>query len=175
MINAVAWNITGESIAFKVTTNKQASSARPLDELSLVYPDIVVCDELHLSTSALRDVVPHEDLVRIDLVNLDIQGAELRALQGFEEFLGSVRTIYSEVNLRSLYLGCASFSEMKAFLANRGFRLVDWELLRDGWGDALWIHEDYCPRFVLFRRSLRRVRYRARQARGVLVRLRRLT
>lgn len=81
------------------------------------------------------------DPLRVDLLKLDVQGAELQALYGAKELLNSVRLIYLEVSFVPLYKDCPLHAEIDSFLKECGFR-------RHGiypsdqphhWGDALYI------------------------------------
>lgn len=62
----------------------------------------------------------------IQLVKLDIQGAELLALRGAQNALNnSVLAIYTEILFNPLYDGGALYSEIDLYLRNQGFVLYD--------------------------------------------------
>jgi FkbM family methyltransferase len=80
----------------------------------------------------------------IDLLKLDVQGAELMALRGASISLGYVHRAWVEVSFRPLYEGSCVFAEIYEFMRERGFRMLsleggfkgtDGELLQ---GDALF-------------------------------------
>jgi len=58
----------------------------------------------------------------IDLIWMDLQGAELLALQSAGALLDKIRYIYTEVSHRPLYDGQCLFDDVDAFLTARGFR-----------------------------------------------------
>jgi len=58
----------------------------------------------------------------IDFIWVDLQGAELLALQSAGTLLEKTRYIYTEVSHRPLYHGQCLFDEVDAFLKARGFR-----------------------------------------------------
>lgn len=71
----------------------------------------------------------------VDVLKLDLQGAELSALKGAEHMLKNVRAILCEVNFVPRYEDCALFHEIAAFLAEQGFllhRLYDIRSLPNG-------------------------------------------
>ena len=77
-----------------------------------------------------------------NFVNIDIQGAELIALQGMEEQLKFLDYVYLEVNEKHLYEDCALIPEVNKFLLARGFKGVAIKMTNHGWGDALYIKHD---------------------------------
>ena len=109
---------------------------------------------MRLSTKTLEEVLVN--VSQVDFLNLDIQGAELQALKGFEKRLNSVKWIYTEVNKKQIYNGCATVNEMDLFLSSFGFRRVTtrWMPLA-GWGDALYVQDKHLnsPIFLLFTRN----------------------
>lgn len=58
----------------------------------------------------------------IDLIWMDLQGAELIALQSAGSLLERTRYLYTEVSHRPLYDGQCLFDQVDAFLTARGFR-----------------------------------------------------
>jgi FkbM family methyltransferase len=57
-----------------------------------------------------------------DLLKLDIQGAELRALQGGEKMLDDVLVVQTEVEFVEIYKGQPLFADVDAFLRCRNFQ-----------------------------------------------------
>jgi FkbM family methyltransferase len=157
VVNAVFWDHSGEQINFQETSNGQSSSALKLKDHSDVYSNITVKKVWSFTTTTAAETLPFDELETVDLLNIDIQGAELRALQGFGPELDRVNAIYSEVNLRELYSGVALFDELDEWLSSKGFVLVDSELLPAvGWGDALWLRDSVVPPRPKARRLRRR-------------------
>jgi hypothetical protein len=76
-----------------------------------------------------------------NFVNLDIQGAELKALKGFGNYLEQVDYVYSEINTKCLYKNCALLPEMNEFLEQKGFRMVEIKHTQHGWGDAFYMRQ----------------------------------
>jgi FkbM family methyltransferase len=66
----------------------------------------------------------------VDMLCMDLQGAELLALKGLGHVLHSVRAIISETCIESTYIGGSSFQEMDTYLQNYGFSYV----CSDGFG-----------------------------------------
>lgn len=60
----------------------------------------------------------------IDLLKIDVQGAELLVLNGATDCLKCTRLIWTEVSFRELYEGSAVFSEIYQFMEGHGFCLL---------------------------------------------------
>ncbi len=63
------------------------------------------------------------DLKTPDLIAMDVQGAELEVLKGFEEQLHDVKFIILESSISENYLGGSNFSEIHQYLRNK-FKLI---------------------------------------------------
>lgn len=144
VVCAAVSDTDGAEAMFHVTNNGQSSSLLPLAEHRHEHPDVYETGELRVRTATLdalfeRLGIPHD---RYDVANLDVQGAELMALRGAEKILAGMRAVYTEVNTKELYAGCALLGEMDAFLGARGFARVALEMTRHGWGDALYVRAE---------------------------------
>ena len=131
----------GEPARFHVTNNLQSSSMLELREHRSEHPRVVETRTMALETTTVPALLERHLLPTggYDFVNLDIQGAELLALRGMTSMLGSVRAIYSEVNDKELYAGCARFKDVRKFLGARGYRCAEVKMTIHGWGDALFL------------------------------------
>jgi FkbM family methyltransferase len=95
----------------------------------------------------IADFCRGEGIPRIDILKLDIQGAELKALAGAAALLErrAIGIIYTEVLFVPVYQGQAWYYDIAAFLARYGYRLFDvynFTYADSGqlrWGDALFV------------------------------------
>lgn len=128
-------------VTFHITNNGQSSSILPLDTHRTHYPHIVVTEERKLRTTTLQKFITEQSIhiKELNFWNLDIQGAELAALKGAGDFIQYADFIYVEVNVESLYKGCALLPELDAFLSSKGFQRAGMKLVEQGWGDALYV------------------------------------
>lgn len=126
-------------VPFHVTTSSQASSLLPLGTTSKHHPEIQPQSTVALNATTLDELGATYDFSRVDMLNLDIQGAELRALRGARALLGQVDLIYSEVNREELYEGCAMVWEIDELLSGYGLERVRTYWGSAGWGDALYV------------------------------------
>ena len=87
------------------------------------YPlERYVQDEVRLPCTKLSSVMKEHGLTKVDCIWMDLQGAELIALQSLEEFLPNVKYIYTEVSHRPIYTGQVMFNELDSFLSANGFK-----------------------------------------------------
>jgi FkbM family methyltransferase len=131
----------GAPAVFHITSNGESSSLLALKEHLREHPHVREVAQRPLVTTTLDALlaekgVPYE---RFDVMNLDIQGAELLALRGATRLLPHLRAIYTEVNTKELYEGCALVGDLDAFLAGYGFTRVLVSMTQHGWGDALYV------------------------------------
>jgi len=146
VVQAVIWSTPNQDVNFHETSNGQSSSVLALKDHSKHYPDIVVTNTDQRTTSTLTEILDWELMPVIGLLNLDIQGAELHALQGLDDNIARVEAVYSEVNTQELYEGCAQLDELDSWLQGHGFTRLEMELTSEGWGDAFWLRNDLLPR-----------------------------
>lgn len=139
VIKAAAWSQDGLELEFRVANNSESSSLYHFGTHQKSYPNIKFERTQIVVTRKLDSIFPVT--TNIDFINLDIQGAELQALKGFEKGLLAVKWIYCEVNSRPVYKEAPVIKDIDEYLSNFGFvrKSVRW-WKRDGWGDALYIH-----------------------------------
>jgi FkbM family methyltransferase len=133
-----------ETVELHITNNMQSSSILDLEEHKREHPRVVVIDTQTVTTTTVEQLFQNTDIFTRffpNFVNLDIQGAELKALKGFGNLLEKVDYIYTEVNTKHLYKNCALLDEMDDFLRLKGFERVVTKMTRHGWGDAFYIRK----------------------------------
>ena len=156
VLEALAWDESGKTLDFHVTTNGESSSALTMSKHRIYYPEIQVTHSITMETTALGELPLIQTSAPFNLINLDIQGAELRALQGLSQVVRAADAVYSEVNREDLYAGGTRFDDLDCYLRENGFALVDVQMTSHGWGDALWLTADQVPSKVKLRSTLRK-------------------
>ena len=87
------------------------------------YPEeSYVQNQVEVDCIRLDDLCAELHVDAIDLIWMDLQGAELLALQSAGALLDKVRYIYTEVSHRPIYKDQCLFDDVEAFLTARGFR-----------------------------------------------------
>lgn len=102
-------------------------------------PDTVYLRECSMLSTTI-DWLAAEYQIEANLLNLDIQGAELLALRGAEKFLEGVEYLYTEVSTGQVYVGGAWMHQLDDYLTDRGFKRVETNLgmHRGTHGDAFY-------------------------------------
>lgn len=139
IIHAACWDVDGVAIHPYLSNNFQSSSLlEPRDHLEQ-HLDVTFeqRQDFVLRTSRLDSILTPE--IQFDFINIDVQGAELKALKGLGHRLISSKWVYSEVNFREIYSECPLIGDLDAFLNDMGFlRIATVEAGTYGWGDALY-------------------------------------
>lgn len=115
------------------------------------YFTALVADQgaLEVQVVTLADFARAQGLTAIDIVKLDLQGAELEALIGMGALIDTVKIIYTEVQFAELYKDAPLFGDIDSFLRKREFTLYQlYDLVRspkDGrllFGDAMFVRSE---------------------------------
>lgn len=145
VINAAISEFDNEDVKLNIANNGQSSSLLPLKLHSKIYKDIFYTKSYEMKSvslnTLLNSISNSEDF---DIINLDIQGVELRALKGLGKRINQFKAIYAEVNTLELYENCDMMHDLDNFLESKNFKKVGFKMNGDhGWGDALYISENY--------------------------------
>ncbi|KHK01308.1 hypothetical protein NY78_3290 [Desulfovibrio sp. TomC] len=133
---------SSDAVTLHVASMDQSSSVLPFGEHLTLYPGIVETGTITVPALSL-DALLHRlglDPATFNLLNIDIQGAELPALCGALGVLPHIEAINTEINFRELYRGGTFFHELAAFLHDQGFVCEASVCPYDpSWGDALFV------------------------------------
>ena len=80
---------------------------------------------------------------KYNVLVMDIQGNELRALQGMgTDQVSQLDAIFTEVNIIELYENCCLLTDLDHYLLHKGFFRFETILNERGHGDALYLRHD---------------------------------
>jgi FkbM family methyltransferase len=102
---------------------------------------------IHYVVSGRRKAVPLSHFIgkyniNFNFLNLDVQGAELKALKGMESYLNNIDYIYTEINRAYVYEGCVLIGELDAYLARFNLHRVETLWIGDyNYGEAFYIRK----------------------------------
>jgi FkbM family methyltransferase len=130
----------GEEREFIITDNSQSNSLLELEEHKVEHPWVHEVSRQKVITSCIDDSFLSEVKTRgINMIVMDIQGAELLALKGAEKTLEYIDIIHCEVNIKKLYKDCALIEDIDDFLFPKGYKRIATEINEHGWGEALYL------------------------------------
>ena len=130
-----------ENIKFNISNNGQSSSILELGLHKYFHPHVWYINSFMIETKLLKDIICNYD-INYNFLNLDIQGAELKALKGMESYLNKVDYIYTEVNSDYVYENCALITELDEYLLKFGLHRVETKWCENyRWGDAFYIRK----------------------------------
>ena len=103
--------------------------------------------QTNVTTETIDEFCNDHKIECIDILKMDIQGAELLALKGATKLLADkkIRLIYTEAYFRRQYNNQPLFHEISAFLAQYGYYLQDIYSPIYGNGKIAWCDAIFLP------------------------------
>ncbi len=150
LMNLAVGKASGKSDFFVNAASATNSLLPRPKEARRYYPQRAVPKtKIEVMTTSIDDFVRAEEIERIDLLKLDIQGGELLAFQGSINTLQRLRIpiLFTETMFVPHYERQPLFHEIWAFLGRYGYSLFDLYHLRKAkngqlrFADALFVHE----------------------------------
>ncbi|MFZ1025930.1 MAG: FkbM family methyltransferase, partial [Limnoraphis robusta] len=135
-------------VTLNLTSIESNSSILPLTGYREIYPNLKVTQEITVESRSLDTLLNELNLRPTDFnfLYLDIQGAELLALQGATQLLEYIEGIYTTVSYEELFEGAALIDQVDAFLAEHHFvRFAEANPYHPAWGEAFYIREYLTP------------------------------
>lgn len=134
----------GKEVDFHISNNgSQSSSVLELGTHKTAHPEVFYTHSIKMKMERIdKSLFTTVDRYweGLNFLNIDLQGAELKALRGMGDLLHQFKWAYLEVNKEELYKGCALVGEIDEYLFGFGFKRVETRWCGNtGWGDALYI------------------------------------
>lgn len=124
--------------------NKSSSLLEP-DKHGEIFNSIKFSDDVIVETTTIDNYCKLNNINLIDFAHLDVQGAELKVLEGGKDILRNIKVIWMEVSKISLYKNQPLYDEVNSFMADNNFTLLK-DTVKDTYGDQLYINKAYCSR-----------------------------
>jgi FkbM family methyltransferase len=130
-----------KEVVFHISNNgSQSSSILELGTHKTAHPEVHYVEDRVKIMKRIDTHFTDGELTGLDFLNIDLQGAELKALRGMGDLLRQFKWAYLEVNKEELYKGCALVEDIDMFMLAFGFKRVETRWCGNtGWGDALYI------------------------------------
>lgn len=112
-----------------------ASGKYPIEEY---HQDLIIVDAITLDIFMAEKMIPE-----IDIMWMDIQGAELKALKGMGEKLNHLKIVHLEVEFIEIYKQQPLFKDVNLFLLQNNFSLLGFSAKSNYSGDAIYVSKKY--------------------------------
>jgi len=110
------------------------------------YPiEKYVQNKITVPSTTLKSFLESKRIPKIDAIWMDLQGAELMALEGLGDKLQNVGIIHCEVEFLEIYKGQALYKEIKRFMNSNGFWLIGFTSFGAYSADAVFLNVRYLP------------------------------
>jgi FkbM family methyltransferase len=94
--------------------------------------------EISTNCHRLDTIMEIYNIDKVDMIWMDLQGAELLALESLDNHIENVKFIYTEVSYKPIYDGQVMFDQLHHFMLEKKFKLQN-ELSFRGWQeDAIY-------------------------------------
>ena len=140
-------NINGQKIFYETALSDSSSLFKPLHTGAQFDEFHELKKENKINLITIDTFANENNINKIDLLKIDIQGGELDALRGATSLLNGkkIKVIYTEIQFFQLYEKAPLFHNIVMFLENFGYELhniYDLNYNQNGklaWGDAIFI------------------------------------
>ncbi len=152
-LNACLSDVDDQPVHFYRSSNTgRSSSILAMQTHQKHYPRVQVVENMTVRTRSFAKLVESEGIIvdDYDFLVLDVQGAELMALRGFQGLLQQFRGIYLVVNIEHHYINGALLPEIDSYLKLYGFARRETLINDENWGDALYLRDDAFPAPVAY-------------------------
>lgn len=150
-VNSLVSSRDNQSLNMYVASNfGQSSSILPPTRHKSVYPNVKFDKSFQTTGFRLDSIVNSarksffSEFGMLDLLFMDVQGAELEVLKGGTQILSEVKLIYTEVTYGTDYEEAVSYCDIDFYLRMHGFLLSSFEIDPSfrGHGNAIYVRKD---------------------------------
>jgi FkbM family methyltransferase len=121
--------------------NKSSSLLEP-GMTGVVFPWLKFNEHIEVPTLTLDAFCAEHGITSIDLIHMDVQGAELMVLEGAPRMLHHISTIWMEVERVALYKHQPLKNDVERFMRDHGFERI-FSTVSDVAGDQFWAHRSF--------------------------------
>jgi hypothetical protein len=104
-----------------------------------------VQNRISVESITLQSWAQRQGISKIDIIWMDLQGAELRALKGMGHLVRSVKLIFTEVEYKQIYVDQPLAGEVQTFLRKNGLRLYKTFAASEWFGDEMFCQRSLLP------------------------------
>lgn len=132
----------------------KSSSLLPPDKHIEIVKFIDFKKEMQVKTITLDTFCQNNQIISIDFIHMDVQGAELMVLNGAKKSIFSIKAIWLEVSKVTLYKDQPLYGDIEKFMSENNFILIK-DTVDDVTGDQFYISRLFFPNYEkLFRQNI---------------------
>lgn len=109
-----------------------------------LFKDVAFESQVDVQVKCLHDLISTGVTPLPHFIHLDVQGAELKVLEGMGEFIENVHAVWLEVCRVELYENQPLVPDIARFLTKKGFALK-LDAVNNVFGDQLWLNTRLAP------------------------------
>ncbi len=141
----------GQVSFFKIDKNKTITTwedgnqgASSMLKSSGQYPiEQYAQEEIKVDSITLNNFIKDKKIAQVDILWMDIQGAELMALHGLKRNISIVKLIHLEVEFMEIYENQPLFEKINSFLKSKNFAFAGFTNYGEYSGDAIFLNKDF--------------------------------
>lgn len=103
--------------------SRSSSLLEPKEHLKL-YPDVKFNKSIEVQTINLDEWSQLNNINHVDMMWLDMQGAELDALKGAPNLLKTVKVVFIKIALLETYKNVPHYAVVRSWLESKGFTMI---------------------------------------------------
>lgn len=141
----------------------KSSSLLPPKEHARLLPWVKFDQTIDVESTRLDLFCHQHSIDKVDLMYMDVQGAEVMVLRGAGDYMKRIGAIWLEVAAIELYKGQPLMDDVERFMHDHGFVCIK-DTVNTTAGDQLYVRRELMTRSDVFRRDTsRRGRYLKRR------------
>lgn len=121
--------------------NKSSSLLPPSKHMKEYFSWLEFNSFIEVETDTLEDYCARNNIFKIDLIHMDVQGAELSVLEGAKSILDSIKLIWLEVENVTLYENQPLRWDIEIFMKENNFLKIKDTSAGSIYGDCLFLNE----------------------------------
>jgi FkbM family methyltransferase len=107
------------------------------------YENMTFHTPIKVKTKRLDNFLKEQQIPKIDILWMDIQGFEGKAVQGLGDYIKNVKILYSEVTYKEMYKDQILFDKFDYYMLNKGFYCIYRDYKHgDFWGDSVYLNSN---------------------------------
>lgn len=107
------------------------------------YESMAFHTPIKVKTKRLDNFLKEQQIPQIDILFMDIQGFEGKAVQGLGDYIRNVKILYSEITYKEMYKDQILFDKFDYYMLNKGFHCIYRDYKHgDFWGDSIYLNSN---------------------------------